>query len=186
VLTTSERIAFVLIALASLLLTAHGVSRIVRAIARGQGRPNWGIFFRRVIPVSLDILLQRPIFRTRPFVSLLHAGVFFAFVFYGLVNIFDLAEGFIGFSTLHRGGIAALYNLIADLLSVAALAGMLGLLIRRFGLRPFRFNERVLLLPSVRFGISRDSAIVGGFILLHVGSRWIGQAVRVAESGRPD
>ncbi len=185
-LTTSERIAFVLIALASLLLTAHGVSRIVRAIARGQGRPTWGLFFRRVIPVSLDILLQRPIFRTRPLVSALHAGVFFAFVFYGLVNILDLAEGFTGFSTLHRGGIAALYNLIADLLSVAALVGMVGLLVRRFGLRPFRFNERVFLLPSVRFGISRDSAIVGGFILLHVGSRWVGQAVRIAESERAD
>ncbi|MDW8059486.1 MAG: (Fe-S)-binding protein [Thermomicrobium sp.] len=185
-LTTPERIAFVLLALVSLLLTAHGVSRLVRAIGRGQGRPAWGVFVRRVIPVSLEILLQRPIFRTRPFVSLLHAGIFFAFVFYGLVNVFDLLEGFTGFTTLHRGGIAGAYNLVADLLSVAALLGMLGLLLRRFALRPFRFNERVLLLPGVRFGIARDSAIVGAFILLHVGSRWIGQAVRVAESGRPD
>ncbi|MCS7050311.1 MAG: (Fe-S)-binding protein, partial [Thermomicrobium sp.] len=154
-LTTPERIAFVLLALVSLLLTAHGVSRLVRAIGRGQGRPAWGVFVRRVIPVSLEILLQRPIFRTRPFVSLLHAGIFFAFVFYGLVNVFDLLEGFTGFTTLHRGGIAGAYNLVADLLSVAALLGMLGLLLRRFALRPFRFNERVLLLPGVRFGIAR-------------------------------
>ncbi|MCX2726781.1 (Fe-S)-binding protein [Thermomicrobium sp. 4228-Ro] len=185
-LSTPERLAFVLLALTSLLLAAHGVSRIVRAIGRGYGRPRWSLFVRRVVPVSIDILLQRPIFRTRPLVSLLHAGVFFAFVFYGLVNVLDLLEGFTGFTTLHRGGLFAAYNLVADLLSVAALAGMLGLLFRRFGLRPFRFNERVLLLPSVRFGIARDSAIVGGFILLHVGSRWIGQAVRIAESGQPD
>ncbi|MCX7623452.1 MAG: (Fe-S)-binding protein, partial [Thermomicrobium sp.] len=185
-LTTPERIAFVLVALVSLALTAHGARRIVRAIGRGQGRPRWSTFVRRVVPVSLEILLQRPIFRTRPLVSLLHAGVFFAFVFYGLVNVLDLAEGFAGVSTVHRGGIVAAYNLVADLLSVAALIGITGLLVRRFGLRPFRFNERVLLLPSVRFGISRDSAIVGGFILLHVGSRWLGQAVRVAESGRRD
>ncbi|GBD18087.1 hypothetical protein HRbin27_00578 [bacterium HR27] len=185
-LTTPERIAFVLVALLSLLLTAHGVSRLVRAIGRGQGRPRWSTFLRRVVPVSFEILLQRPIFRARPLVSLLHAGVFFAFVFYGLVNVLDVAEGFTGFSTLHRGGIAAAYNVVADLLSVAALVGILGLLVRRFGLRPFRFNDRVFLLPSVHFGIARDSAIVGGFILLHVGSRWIGQAVRIAESGRPD
>jgi Fe-S oxidoreductase len=186
VLSTPERIAFLLLALVSLLLTAHGVSRLVRAIGRGQGRPRWSLFVRRVVPVSLDILLQRPIFRARPWVSLLHAGIFFAFVFYGLVNILDILEGFTGFTTLHRGGIAGAYNLVADLLSVAALVGMIGLLFRRFGLRPFRFNERVLLLPSVRFGIARDSAIVGGFILLHVGSRWVGQAVRIAESGHSD
>jgi len=186
VLTVPERIAFLLVALVSVVLTARGVSLIVRAIARGHGRPQWSLFLRRAVPVSIAILLQRPIFRARPLVSLLHAGVFFAFVFYGLVNVLDFLEGFTGFSTLHRSGIAAAYNLVADLLSVAALLGMLGLLIRRFGLRPFRFNERVLLLPSVRFGISRDSAIVGGFILLHVGSRWLGQAVRIAESGRPD
>ncbi len=185
-LTTPERIAFLLLALASLLLTLRGVRLIVRAIGRGYGRPSWGVFLRRVIPVSLDILLQRPIFRTRPLVSLLHAGVFFAFVFYGLVNVLDLLEGFNGYSTLHASGVASAYNLVADLLSVAALLGMLGLLLRRFGLRPFRFNRAVFLLPSVRFGISRDSAIVGGFILLHVGSRWAGQAVRIAESGRPD
>jgi Fe-S oxidoreductase len=186
VLSTPERVAFLVLALVSLALTARGVRLIVRAIARGHGRPSLRLFLRRAIPVSLDILLQRPIFRARPLVSLLHAGVFFAFVFYSLVNVLDVLEGFTGYRTLHAGGLAAAYNLIADLLSVAALVGILGLLFRRFGLRPFRFNQSVFLLPSVRFGISRDSAIVGGFIFLHVGSRWVGQAVRIAESDRVD
>jgi len=86
-----------------------------------------------------------------------HAFVFFAFTFYTLVNIFDLAEGFLGFSTLYRGG-----------------------------LKPFRFNDNVLLNPHVPSGIPRDSLIVGVFILLHVGSRWLGQAIRIAKEGHPD
>ena len=185
-LTPLERLAFILLALVCGGLAAQGFYRIYRVVARGEGSPPLGLFLRRVIPVSLNILLQRPIFRTRPWASLFHALVFFAFTFYGLVNILDLAEGFVGFSTLHRGGLLGLYNLIADLISVGGLIGMAALLIRRFGLKPFRFNPGVLLRPEVPRGIPRDSLIVGLFILLHVGSRWLGQAFRIAEAGRAD
>jgi Fe-S oxidoreductase len=183
VLTLPERILFILLALGCVGLTARGFYRIYRVITRGEGRPPLGLFLRRLIPVSLDILLQRPIIRTRRWASFFHALVFFAFTFYGLVNLLDLAEGFLGFSTLHRGGLFGLYNLIADLLSVGGLIGMAALLVRRFGLKPFSFNPGVLLRPQVPRGIRRDSLIVGLFILFHVGSRWLGQAFRIAEAG---
>ncbi len=185
-LTLPERIAFVLLVVVCGSIAARGFYRIYRAITRGEGEIPLHLFLRRVIPVTVEILLQKPILKARPVVSLFHAFVFFAFTFYTLVNIFDLAEGFVGFSTLHRGGIWGVYNLIADLLSVAALIGMAALLIRRFGLKPFRFNDTVLLNPHVPGGIPRDSLIVGTFILLHVGSRWFGQAIRIAASGQPD
>ncbi|MFQ5857311.1 MAG: (Fe-S)-binding protein [Anaerolineae bacterium] len=185
-LTLPERILFILLALVCVGLAARGFYRIYRAVVRGEGRPPLGRLLRRLVPVSLDILLQRPIVRTRPWASFFHTLVFFAFAFYGLVNILDLTEGFLGFSTLHRGGIFSLYNLIADLLSVAGLIGMAALLIRRFGLKPFSFNPGVLLRPEVPRSIPRDSLIVGLFILFHVGSRWLGQAFRVAESGHID
>ena len=185
-LTLPERIAFVVLALVCGSLAARGFYRIYKVVTRGEGNIPLHLFLRRVIPVTVEILLQKPILKARPLVSLFHAFVFFAFTFYTLVNIFDLAEGFVGFSTLHRGGIWGVYNLIADLLSVAALVGMAALLIRRFGLKPFRFNDTVLLNPHVPNGIPRDSLIVGTFILLHVGSRWFGQAIRIAASGEPD
>lgn len=185
-LTPAEKIAFLLLAIGCLALAGWGFYRIYRAVMRGHGKPDLALFSRRVIPVSVNILLQRTILPTRPVASFFHSLVFFAFTFYGLVNILDAAEGFLGFSTLYQGGVLGLYNLIADLLSFGGLIGMAALLIRRFALKPFRFNESVLLQPKVVGGIPRDSLIVGTFILVHVGSRWLGQALRVAEGGRPD
>ncbi len=185
-LTLPERIAFVLLAVVCVSIAARGFYRIYRVVTRGEGEIPIGLFFRRVIPVSVEILIQKPILKARPVVSTFHAFVFFAFTFYTLVNIFDLAEGFLGFSTLYRGGLFGIYNLIADIISVLGLIGMAALLIRRFGLKPFRFNDNVLLNDHVPEGIPRDSLIVGVFILLHVGSRWLGQAFRIAAEGQPD
>ena len=64
---------------------------------------------------------------------------------------------------------------------------MAAFLVRRFLARDRRlaFNASVLLHPRVKAGGVRwDSAIVGGFILFHVGSRFLGQALRLARSGR--
>jgi Fe-S oxidoreductase len=62
---------------------------------------------------------------------------------------------------------------------------MLALIVRRFVLRPATLSARpdVLLHPKARAGIRRDSAIVSGFILVHVGSRFVGASVRLAAAG---
>jgi Fe-S oxidoreductase len=73
------------------------------------------------------------------------------------------------------------------LLSVAVLLGMAGLLVRRFLLRSkdLQTRETTPLHPKARWGIRRDSAIVGGFILLHVGGRFLGESFQLALEG-PD
>ncbi|HBY92860.1 MAG: (Fe-S)-binding protein [Ardenticatenaceae bacterium] len=185
-LTSAERITFLLLAIMCGGLAGWGFYHIYRAVTRGHGQPDLALFRRRAVPVSLNILLQRTIFPARPLVGVFHALVFFAFTFYALVNILDAAEGFLGTSTLYHGGLPGLYNLIADLLSVGGLVGMAALLVRRFRLKPFQFNASVLLQRHVAGGIPRDSLIVGIFILVHVGSRWLGQALRIAEGGRLD
>jgi Fe-S oxidoreductase len=187
VLTLPEKIIFLIVVLLSLSLAVAGFMRIVRAINRGHGGlPSWERFKHRVIPMSIDIVLQRPIFKARPLPSLLHAFVFFAFGFYALVNVVDVLEGFFHFNTTHQGGLIGFYNLAADLLSFLGLAGMAALLVRRFVQKPFDIKSSVLLLPEARKGISRDSLIVGVFILTHLGARWVGQAFRIAESGAFD
>jgi Fe-S oxidoreductase len=187
VLTLPEKIIFLIVVLLSVSVTVAGFIRIFRAIARGQGTlPSWDTFKRRFIPMTIDIVLQRPIFKARPLPSLLHAFVFFAFAFYALVNVVDVLEGFVHFSTTHQGGIVGLYNLAADVLSFLGLVGMAALLIRRFVQKPFAIRPDVMLLPEARRGISRDSLIVGVFILTHLGARWVGQAFRIAETGTVD
>ncbi len=59
---------------------------------------------------------------------------------------------------------------------------MLAMIVRRFIFQPATLTTRqdVLLHPKARFGIRRDSAIVGSFVLVHVGSRLLEQSFNLA------
>lgn len=186
-LTTPERIAFLLLALVCIGLAARGFGRIVAIVRRGRPAERVDHLVGRFVKAFIDVGLQRPIFKTRPWVSLFHAFIFFGFSFYFLVNVNDLVEAYVpGWSTIGGGPLAGAFNLLADLLSVLVLVGMVALLVRRFVKKPraLTFNPAVKLHPKVAGGgIRRDSLIVGAFILLHVGSRWLGTAFHLAERG---
>ena len=146
----------------------------------------------------IDVGLQRTIYRARPVLSTFHAFIFFGFSFFFLVNVVDLLEGSIpGFELVYGGealsvSIPALvnsFNLVADILSVLTLIGMIAFLVRRFlgDDKRLRFNDGVVLHPKVVKGWIRiDSAIVGVFIIVHVGSRSPGSGAALAAHGRPD
>lgn len=184
-LTAGERVVFVLLAVACTAWAAVGFWQVFRAIHRGRGSLSTDRLLQRAVTALASVLLHRTLLRTRRPWAVAHACILFAFTYYFLVNVVDVLEGFSGFSPLGRPGVWGLFNLVADVLSVLALGAMTAFLVRRFVFRPrsFRFNSEVLLLPDVVRGIRRDSAIVGAFILLHVGSRWAGQAIRIARHG---
>jgi Fe-S oxidoreductase len=205
-LTSIERIVFTIMIIVLAGLTVAGFSGIFRIVRSGRAAPPLKDVPRHLIGALIDAGLQRPIFRARPLLSTFHAFIFFGFSFYFLVNVADVLEGFVpGFELIHGGaaladvspilgavasiGLANAFNLVADVLSVLTLTGMVAFLVRRFVIKDRRltFNTNVLLHPNVaQGGIRRDSAIVGAFILLHVGSRFIGQALRLARDGQPD
>lgn len=185
-LTTPERLLFLLLLLATTYLTTRAIQRLVRIIARGRGKPDWWMGMRRAWEAARKSITFSPVFRARLGPSLLHAFVGWAFIYYFLVNLGDVLEGFIpDFLFLGTGPVGNLYRLGVDVLSVGALVGMTSLLIRRFALRPPELNirETTPLHPKARAGIRRDSAIVGGFILVHVGSQFLGQSFAIAETG---
>jgi Fe-S oxidoreductase len=189
-LGTTERIAFVLLVLACGLVAARGFARIVRIVRQGRPAARSDGLVGRIVGTLIDVGLQRPIFKARPVVSLFHAFLFFGFSFYLLVNVNDVLEAYVdGWSTIGAGGVAGAFNLAADLFSVFVLTGMVFFLVRRFLVRPraLRFNANVLLHPGVAAGgIRRDSLIVGCFILVHVGARWLGTAFHLAGRGAAD
>lgn len=193
-LTIPERVAFILFAAITLSLAAYGFNQIRRAIRRGHGEFPWRQYLKewreRLAVQAVQVGTNFPVFLHRPWVGLFHFMIFAGFSFYFLVNVSDGIEGFnSGYTTLHQGGLLAVYDLAADLLSLSVLVGMSALLVRRFVIKDKRLTIRdnVLLNRKVRSGaIRRDSLIVGGFILLHVGSRWLGQALQLAASGRGD
>jgi Fe-S oxidoreductase len=129
------------------------------------------------------VLTQQTVFNKRPLTSILHAMVFYGFVYYFLVNLVDALEGFFPFHA--RGGAWNLFNLLADLLTGGVLIGIGGLMIRRFVGQPsdFTFTSKVPLHDHISRGIPRDSVIVGSFIIFHVGSRLLSKATQLAQEG---
>ncbi len=188
-LTIVEKLAFVLLSVASVAAAVRAADRIRRIVRRGRGPVSLEHLGQRLVQAVVQAGAFLPTWRTRLVPSLLHAFVGWAFIYYLLVNLGDVLQGLLpNFVFLGAGPLGRTYRLIADVLSALALTGMAALLLRRFALRApaFRFRPATTLHPQVRAGgIRRDSAIVGGFILVHVGSRFLGDSVALAAHG-PD
>jgi Fe-S oxidoreductase len=185
-LTLIEKIIFVAAALLTVGLVLRATMRIVRIIGRGHGKPDIKVIPKRLIDVGLKAVVLTPTWRKRLFVSLLHAMVVWAFMFYLFVNIGDVLEAMLpNYVFLGETLIGNVYRLLADLLSVSALVGMSALLARRFivGAPELKIRETTLVHPKARSGIRRDSLIVGVFILLHVGGRFVGNTFKLAIHG---
>lgn len=186
-LTPVEKILFIFFVLASLSLTWKGVYRILRVIARGQGRPDWSVLRERAWQVALKVGAFRPVFHFRLGPSLIHALIGWGFLFFLLVNIAELLQGFLpGYRFLQGTGLLGdLYRLLADLSTLMVLVGILAMGLRRFMLRPANLSTRetTFLLPAARAGIWRDSAIVASFILIHVSARLLSESAFLARHG---
>ena len=185
-LTLLEKILFVLAIIASGSAAYLAVKRIVLTIRRGQGRFDRQVIQKRLGEVLAKTITLQPTFKIRILPSLFHAFIAWGFVYYLLVNAIDAFYGlFPNFNFFEESAIGGVYRLLADLLSVGVLVGMLAMIVRRFILKPDTLTTRqdVLLQPQARAGIRRDSAIVASFIMLHVGSRFVGASMEIAQQG---
>lgn len=182
-LTTGEKIVFILLVTGSLYYGGKGFYDVFRVIARGKPDPRLDHLAARIRRALWIVLTQQSVFKTRPMVSFFHALVFYGFVFYFVVNLVDLLEGFFSFHP--RQGLWDPFNFLADLLTASVLIGIVGLAMRRFIVRPkdFSFAPNVPVQEQVPRGIRRDSAIVAGFIIFHVGSRLLFKATQLALGG---
>ena len=192
-LTLSEKLLFLFLAIVSVFYAWLGFARLYRLVASGQTGyyPRFNEWPRRITDALVRTITQVTVFRDRPVVSVFHSFIFYGFVFYGLVNVVDLAElaprGWL--DDLPLGPVDELFRLGADVFGFLVLVGVLFFVIRRWGTgdRRLTFNDNTLLHPDVRAGgIRRDSAIVSGFIFLHVGFRMAGVSAFLATHGRTD
>jgi len=184
-LTTVEKIIFIAAVLFAIYAAIRVTFRIVKVVNRGSGNVDWRVVPPRLLAVIAKTISFQPVFRFRFLPSLFHAFIGWAFIFYLLVNLADVLEGlFLEFELFGTGTLGNWFRLTADILSVAALVGMTALIIRRFITRPETLSTRkdILLTDKARRGIKRDSAIVAVFILVHVGSRLIGQSLKITAS----
>jgi Fe-S oxidoreductase len=183
-LTLPERIIFALAVLVSIYAAYRVIDRIARSIRRGQGTVNWSLASKRLVEVLARVGSMQPTFKIRFWPSLFHALVAWGFIYFLLINLADVIRAYIpGYRFLGTGPLGNLFALGGDIFSVFVLVGMVALAIRRFIIRPPNLSTRddVLLQPEARRGIRRDSIIVSGFILVHVGARFIGESFIVAQ-----
>ncbi|MFN8420581.1 MAG: (Fe-S)-binding protein [Anaerolineae bacterium] len=187
-LTVVEKILFVVLAVGTLALAYRGFRDMFKIVMRGEDDLVLDNLPSRAIKALGLYLSQQTTLKTRPLTSLLHLGVVWGFTFYFLVNVGDGLEGYLpDFQFLGTGLIGDVYRLLADLLTIAVLVGVVYFLLRRFVWKDkqLTFHENVLLHPKVKAGgIRRDSLIVAVFILIHVGSRFLGSSVQVQEAIR--
>ncbi len=185
-LTSYEKIVFLLVLCLSAFLSWRSFSVMIKSINRGQGKLHFDHLGSRLSKSLSSLFLQNTVLTSRPVVSLIHSLVAWAFILYMLVNLGDVLAGYIAnFHFLGTGLIGNIYRLFVDIFSVLALMGVLFLLVRRFVFSSdeLHIRENVLLLDSARKGIKRDSLIVGLFIFFHVGFRFLGESFYLALSG---
>jgi Fe-S oxidoreductase len=186
-LTIYEKILFIIALGVSLYFTWRGVKRIILIIAGGKGRPDWKAANRRIVGAFLKVISFQPVFKIRLFPSIFHGLIGWGFIFFLLVNTVELLNAFIpNFRRVIEP--YGLYWLLTDISSVAVLLGLAAMEIRRFILRSpaLSTREKSFINPAARSGIKRDSAIVAGFIFLHIGAQLVGESMHLAGTGTPN
>ena len=185
-LSNLERILFIVLAIVSMGLAWVTFRRMFKVIGRGSDPIDWTKALGKW-PKGLSVFLsQKTLFKTRPVVGAIHAGVAWGFTLYLLVNVIDVLYGMVpGFHFLPNHFLGDIYRFFVDFFSMVVLVGVVLFVIRRFVTKDERLvtNEPVLLSESARKGVRRDSFIVGLFIILHVGFRFIGASFEVAIHG---
>ncbi len=189
-LTDVEKMLFVLLALFSLGAAYAGLREMFRIIGRGTGALHFDGLLRRGFDALAIYLTQSRTLKTRPLTSLLHWGIVLGFTYYFLVNALDLLIGFLPNFERQLAGLGGWYDayrLFGDIFSVVVLVGIVYFILRRFVLpnkAALGYHDNVLLHPKIAAGaIHVDSMIVAFFILLHVGARFLGESIVVAQHG---
>jgi len=134
----------------------------------------------------IAFISQKTLFKTRPVVGFIHALVAWGFTLYLLVNIIDVLYGFIpNFKFLPNSITGDIYRLFVDTFSILVLLGVLYFLARRFIIQEDRLTikDPVLLSDRAKAGMKFDSFIVGAFIIIHIGSRFLSASFEIAIHG---
>ena len=134
----------------------------------------------------IAFISQKTLFKTRPIVGFIHALVAWGFTLYLAVNAIDVLYGFIpNFKFLPNSIIGDVYRLFVDTFSILVLLGVFYFLARRFIIHEDRLiiKDPVLLSDKAKAGMKLDSFIVGAFIIVHIGSRFLSASFEIAIHG---
>lgn len=139
----AEKLLFAALAVTSVYLFWRRFSIVLKRILRSKKDPDFHLFplVPRIRDFVWEVTLQAKVIRQRPAAGLAHAFVFWAFCAFALVTLNHCATVF-GFGFLSpAGAIGRFYFWFAASFAVACAAGILGLFVRRFFVRPKWLGE---------------------------------------------
>jgi len=144
------------------------------AAAKPDTRFRWRSWPQRLWRVFREVLLQEKIIRERPAAGVAHALVFWGFLAFAFISIDHIGLGF-GIEVLNRTSWSVrMYFLLVSVIAVAVLISIVGLLLRRFLVRPRALGE-----------VSWESGLIGLFIALLMVTYLLGQVYEPeTEAGR--
>src|SRR6266568_1955599 len=140
-----ERLLFAALTIASVVLFWRRFGPILNKILHSKKDANFRLFpiGKRLWDFVWEVLCQAKVIRERPLPGIAHAFVFWGFCAFALVTL-NHAASILGLGFLDpRGLIGRFYFYLAGAFAIACAIGILGLLIRRFLVRPRWLGEKL-------------------------------------------
>jgi Fe-S oxidoreductase len=185
-LSNLEKIIFVVMVIGSFGASYITFKKMFKVILAGTNPIIWTDVIKNWNAGLIAFISQKTLFKTRPVVGFIHALVAWGFTLYLIVNIIDVLYGFIpNFKFLPNSITGDIYRLFVDIFSILVLLGVFYFLARRFMLQEDRLTikDPVLLSDRAKAGMKFDSFIVGAFIIVHIGSRFLSASFEIAIHG---
>ncbi|HEY6487970.1 MAG: (Fe-S)-binding protein [Terracidiphilus sp.] len=138
-----ERLIFIGLAATSIFLFIRRLQPILRRILESKKDPDFHLapVGRRVWDLVWEVMCQAKVIRQRPLPGLAHAFVFWGFCAFALVTLNHCAVGLdVGFLD-STGWFGRFYSYLAAVFAIACAAGITGLFVRRFVVRPRWLGE---------------------------------------------
>lgn len=185
-LSSIEKLVFIILVLGSVGASYVSFGKMARVIGLGTQPINWLDGLKNWSVGVAAFFGQKTLFKTRPIIGAIHALVAWGFSIYLIVNIVDVFYGFIpGFKFFPDNLFGDIYRLFVDIFSVFVLFGILYFIVRRFLIGDKRLitDPPVMIAEKAVSGMRFDSILVGCFIIIHVGSRFLSASFHIAGSG---
>lgn len=180
-----EKSFFILLIFVSISFSGIGFFRIYRQIVSSIGEFDFGVITTNWKSAFLNVMFLLKTYKIRKPISILHAFIAYGFLFFLIVNIGDIIYFFTGNQSFGiTNWIGDVYRAKAELFNILILVGIIGMMIRRFVIKPESLfvGERNFLSLSATNGIKRDSLIVGSFIILHTSARLLGEVFYISNN----
>lgn len=166
-----------------LLTTAGYAFLIIReysAIIR-RGKSRLGRFsLTNIIKVLFQkVILLLSTWKTRFWSNLFHLFIVWGFIFFLIINSADMLSVFIGkFDS--QSAFSNIFLYASDVVYAVILVSIVFFVIRRLlNANQFKSRENVMTMPIMNQIIRRDSLVVAGLIIIHVGSRAAAESIRL-------